>query len=80
MTEDMVIRIVWHWQIGWLRRPEMDDDNGYCYEEPDGDLVYTRDKRHRKNVQLVIWRQPNGETYTTFSKAPGPAPVHKFVR
>lgn len=78
MSEDKIIKIVWHWQIGWLRRPEMDDENGYCYEEPDGDLVYTRDNRHKKVVRLVVWRQPDGKLYTTISTAPGPVP--KFVR
>ena len=31
-----------HWTYGWLRRPEMDShDEGYCYEAPDGLLIYS---------------------------------------
>jgi len=75
---DKLILLTWHWQLGWLRRPEMDDENGYCYEEPDGDLVFTPDPRHRKAARLAIWRQSNGTLYSTFSKAP--APKHKLLR
>lgn len=69
----------WHWQYGWLRRPEMDDANGYCYEEPDGDLVYTRALRHRKAVRLACWLdEKTGEKYLAISHVP--CRVHKLAR
>lgn len=78
MTEDKLIDTIWHWQVGVLRRPEMDDENGYCYEEPDGDLIYSHDPRHKKNMRLCLWEMPDGERYTTTSKVP--APRHKLMR
>jgi len=44
---DRLISTGWHWSYGWLRRPDMDDENGFCYEEPDGDLVYSARREHR---------------------------------
>ncbi len=77
--KDTLLKIVWHWQLGWLRRPEMDNEHGYCYEEPDGDLVYTSHPWHEKNMRLCVWGDPRGgEKYTTISKAP--APKTRFVR
>lgn len=78
MSKDTMIDTIWHWQAGWLRRPEMDDENGYCYEEPDGDLVYTPNKLHRKHLRLCIWETPTGQRYLALSKAPMPKP--KFAR
>ena len=75
---DKIINTIWHWQAGWLRRPEMDCEHGYCYEEPDGDLVYTSNPRHKKNLRLCVWLTPEGERYTSVSKAPMPNP--RFVR
>jgi hypothetical protein len=77
-VRDRLIDIVWHWQVGWLRRPEMDDENGYCYEEPDGDLVYIDNPRHRRSLRLCIWEEPGGLRYTSISKSPLPNP--KFAR
>jgi len=70
-----LIDIVWHWQVGWLRRPEMDDENGYCYEEPDGDLIYVQERRFKKAARLCIWREESGEKFTSLSKAPMPRHV-----
>lgn len=52
VEKDKVTRSGWHWQFGWLRRPDMDDQHGYCYEEPDGDLVFFADKINRNMVYL----------------------------
>jgi hypothetical protein len=52
VVNDKVIRSGWHWQFGWLRRRDLDDDNGYCYEEPDGDLLYFRDSENKNMVYL----------------------------
>jgi hypothetical protein len=56
----------------------MDDENGYCYEEPDGDLVYIDNPRHRRSLRLCIWEEPGGLRYTSISKSPLPNP--KFAR
>jgi hypothetical protein len=75
---DKIINAIWHWQAGWLRRPEMDNEHGYCYEEPDGDLVYTSNPKHKKHLRLCVWLTPEGEFYLSVSKAPMPNP--RFVR
>lgn len=75
---DKLISIVWHWQVGMLRRPEMDDENGFCYEEADGDLIFTKDPRYGRHMRLSLWQTPEGERYTTLSKVP--CPTHRFSR
>ena len=76
---DTLISTGWHWQYGWMRRPEMDDANGYCYEEPDGDLVYTHLLRHRKAMRLSCWRDADsGERYLAICHVPGRS--HKFAK
>jgi hypothetical protein len=62
----------WHWSFGWLRRSELDEEYGYCYEDGDGDLVYTKEKRHSKSVYLDCWQDTTGEKYLTLSKIPRP--------
>lgn len=52
VEKDETVRSGWHWEFGWLRRPDMDDHHGYCYEEPDGDLVFFGDKGSRIMVYL----------------------------
>lgn len=79
MSGDKLIGTVWHWQVGWLRRPELDNEDGYCYEEPDGDLVYTGFRLHRKVARLNIWEEPDGDRYTTLSKAPLPASEYRMA-
>ena len=59
----------WHWEYGWLRRPELDGQHGYCYEEPDGDLVFTPATRHRKACRLSAW-DDNGERFLILSHVP----------
>lgn len=76
---DELVSSGWHWQYGWLRRPDRDDVQGYCYEEPDGDLVFSPSLRHRKAMRLACWRDAKtGEKYLAMCHAP--AKVHKFAR
>jgi len=57
----------------------MDDANGYCYEEPDGDLVYTQSLRHRKAMRLTCWVDAiTGEKYLAISHVPCRA--HKLAK
>ena len=68
---DQVVRHGWHWTFGWLRRPECDQDNMYCYEEPDGDLVLTSRPAHALSVYLDCRRdRETGELYTCFAHMP----------
>ena len=42
-----------HWTYGWLRRPELDTiEEGYCYEAPDGDLIFSTDPNHEEVMVL----------------------------
>lgn len=62
----MVRRLVstgWHWQYGWLRRPDLDDPEGgpgCVYEKPNGDLVVSREPRHKKAMLLNVWEDDDG--------------------
>ena len=68
---DELINSGWHHTYGWLRRSEMDENGTYCYEEPDGDLVYSMDPRHKIRAHLNHWRdKKTGEHYLAFSKIP----------
>lgn len=61
---DQVERHGWHWSFGWLRRPELDTKNSYCYEEPDGDLVYSSRPEHCRSMYLDgRVDEKSGETY-----------------
>lgn len=71
MTDDKLISSGWHWQYGWLRRCELDNQDGYCYEEPDGNLVFTPLLRHRKAMRLTCWFDEElQEYYLTINHAP----------
>lgn len=81
MSNDILIDTVWHWQLGWLRRPEADTEDGYCYEEPDGDLVFSAHPLHKKCVRLCVWEETEtGERYTTLSKTPAPTPPSTLIK
>lgn len=61
----------WHYTFGWLRRPELDDANGYCYEEPDGDLIFTARISHQVRAYLDCWEDTRtGERYLAFTRLP----------
>mgnify|MGYP003349911914 CR=1 FL=1 len=52
-SADHLVCLAWHWSVGMLRRPELDEEYGFCYEMPDGDLVYTIEPRlDRKSTRL----------------------------
>jgi len=69
---DNIKKMIWHWEAGWLRRPEMDDNNGFCYEEPDGDLIYSGRAIHSKAAKLAVWEDAEtGQEYLTFAHSPG---------
>lgn len=59
----------WHWRFGWLRRPELDSTVGFCYEEPDGDLIFTPRKDHFRVCYLDVWRDEHGKKYLAFNKS-----------
>ena len=61
--KDRLISIGWHWNYGFLRRPEMDAKDGYagfCYESPDGDMIYTERGDHETICFFNEWL--DGET------------------
>ncbi len=64
MAEDKTISKGWHWEYGWLRRPELDEaDTGYAYEEPDGDIVYVNLPQAKKKTMLECRETESGERY-----------------
>jgi hypothetical protein len=68
---DQLLKSGFHWSFGWLRRTELDDENGYCYEECDGDLLYTSRPDHKTMCHLDCFRDSKtGETYLVFSQGP----------
>ena len=82
MVKDAVIRSGWHWQFGWLRRRDLDDENGYCYEEPDGDRLYFRDKENANMVYLDQRLDPRtGSHYLCLSHdTPSEEAVRRLVK
>ena len=68
---DEIIKHGWHWTFGWLRRPELDQQGYYCYEEPDGDLVLSPRPAHAMAMYLDCRRDPcTGELYTCMASIP----------
>jgi hypothetical protein len=68
---DAIVKHGWHWTFGWLRRPELDQDGMFCYEEPDGDLVYT--KRRSQKIQMYLdcrYDEELDELYTCLAPIP----------
>lgn len=51
-TTDRLVSKGWHYTYGWLRRPDEDHAYGFCYEDGDGDLIYTANPIHQKRVFL----------------------------
>ncbi len=53
-----------HWTYGWLRRTELDSaTEGFCYEAPDGDLVYSTHEDHEEIMILFEVVGADGESY-----------------
>lgn len=70
-TNDTVISTGWHWTYGWLRRREEDKPYGFCYEDGDGDLIYTPSPIHRDKLYLECRQDTEtGEKYLCFGKRP----------
>lgn len=64
-VDDEILAIGPHWQFGWLRRFELDtDEDGFCYEHPDGDLIYSLAAEHEHIMMLHCCRDSlTGEKY-----------------
>lgn len=78
-SRDKLVATGWHWEFGWMRRSCLDDANGYCYEEPDGNLVFTPHLRHRKAMRLNCWLDSvTDEHYLSISHAP--CQSHRFAK
>jgi hypothetical protein len=56
----MIVRCGFHHTFGWLRRSELDNRDGYCYEAPDGDLIYSAMFHHDKG--MVLYELIDAET------------------
>ena len=70
----------WHWTFGWLRRPDRDETYGYCYEEPDGDLIYFADHIAKDSVFLDVMADlSTGDRYLCLSHRP-PIPHGKKMK
>ena len=71
MADDTYVSSGWHYNYGWLRRPELDDENGYAYEEADGDLIFSSRVCHVVRAYLDCWKDSeSGEKYLTFTRQP----------
>jgi hypothetical protein len=56
----------WHWSYGILRRSDLDQPYGYCYEMPDGDQVFTPRIHHHKQAFFTCLEDAKtGEKYLT---------------
>lgn len=68
---DKIVKHGWHWSFGWLRRPDLDQQGMYCYEEPDGDLVLSSHPAHQMGIYLDCRvDERTGEKYTCISNIP----------
>lgn len=41
-----IVKSGMHYSFGWMRHPEKDEPGSYCYEKPDGSLLYTTRRDH----------------------------------
>lgn len=74
---DKIIKHGWHWEFGWLRRPEMDQEGLHCYEEPDGDLVMSAHPAHSIAMYLDCRKdEETGELYTCIARIPKKSMKH----
>jgi len=71
---DRLLSIGWHWNYGFLRRRELDNKDGYrgyCYEYPDGDMIYTEREDHATVAFFNEWMDADrGEKYLTLDPRP----------
>ena len=51
-----------HYTYGYLRRTELDDpEMGFCYEAPDGALIFSCQPEHEEIMMLFEIIDKNGE-------------------
>lgn len=79
--EDVLISKGWHWSYGWLRRPDEDNEDGYCYEDGDGDLIYTMRRDHHTACYLECYQDVfTGERYLTLSQDSNKLNLERYGR
>lgn len=61
-----ILRQGWHDTFGWLRRRDEDHPYGFCYEKPDGELLYSGDPLHRDRALVALIKDDSGKAYITF--------------
>lgn len=80
--KDKLISIGWHWNYGFLRRPELDNRDGYigyCYEYPDGDMIYSQRGDHATICFINEWLDGDtGERYLTLDPRPTKELVEEY--
>lgn len=65
---DKYIKSGFHWSFGWLRRPELDSNDGYCYEDGEGDLIFSPRADHHLVCYLDCFQDAEtGEKYLTMN-------------
>jgi hypothetical protein len=75
-NQDMYVKSGWHWSFGWMRRKEMDNESGYCYEDGDGDLIFTSRPDHHLVCYLDVYEDAEtGEKYLCLNPDPISASV-----
>jgi len=57
-----------HWAYGFLRRRDLDEQGGYAYEEPDGDIVLSLDDIHKNMMMLECREDPTGQKYISICR------------
>ena len=69
MMHDRYIKSGWHWSFGWLRRPELDDVDGHCFEDGEGDLIYSTRTDHKLVCYLDCYEDATTkERYLTMNR------------
>jgi hypothetical protein len=69
MEKPKVLASGWHNTFGWLRRPELDVDGVYAYENPDGTIIDSTDRAHAARMHLTAYEDQNtGEKYVSVSR------------
>lgn len=67
--KDKVLASGWHDSFGWLRRPELDIGGRHAYEAPDGEIIDSHDKAHKKRMHLTAYEDAaTGERYVSPSR------------
>lgn len=76
-----VISNGWHWSYGWLRRDDLDDHRGFCYEKPNGEMVFSLRRDHRLLCRLECRiDRTTGKTDIQMSKGATKAYIELYGR